>query len=83
MAVHLAFQIRLIFPDKFLKCSFNIAEWIDVIISMGRPNKLGGRLFMTSTSKLVNCCQSSLVNNPLVSVIVPMYNAEKRFKRHY
>ena len=28
--------------DKFLKCSFNAAEWIDVIISMGRPNKLAG-----------------------------------------
>lgn len=28
--------------DKFLKCSFNVAEWIDAIISMGRPNKLAG-----------------------------------------
>ena len=26
--------------DIFLKCSFNVAEWIDVIFSMGRPNKL-------------------------------------------
>ena len=28
--------------DKFLKCSFNVAVWIEVIISMGRPNKLAG-----------------------------------------
>lgn len=28
--------------DIFLKCSFNVAEWIDVIFSMGRPNKLAG-----------------------------------------
>lgn len=28
--------------DKFLKCSFNVAEWIEAIISMGRPNKLAG-----------------------------------------
>lgn len=36
---------------------------------------------MTSTSKQVNCCQSSLVDNPLVSVIVPMYNAEKTIQK--
>lgn len=28
--------------DKFLKCSFNVAEWIEAIISTGRPNKLTG-----------------------------------------
>ena len=28
--------------DLFLKCSFNVAEWIDVIFSMGRPNKRAG-----------------------------------------
>lgn len=28
--------------DISLKCSFNVAEWIDVIFSMGRPNKLAG-----------------------------------------
>ena len=28
--------------NKFLKCSFNVAEWIEAIISMGRPNKLAG-----------------------------------------
>ena len=28
--------------DKFLKCSFYVAEWIEAIISMGRPNKLAG-----------------------------------------
>lgn len=36
---------------------------------------------MMSTSKQVNCCQSSLVDNPLVSVIVPMYNAEKTIQK--
>lgn len=30
--------------DIFLKCSFNVAEWIDVIFSMGRPNKLAGAI---------------------------------------
>ena len=28
--------------DIFLKCSFNVAEWIEAIISTGRPNKLAG-----------------------------------------
>ena len=28
--------------DIFVQCSFNVAEWIDVIFSMGRPNKLAG-----------------------------------------